>query len=442
MLNPSRFECPRCGFGIRPGDGQCGRCGEDLRSTVRPVQTSFSTVKFDKGKVEESSTVRIRTVGQISVARPDSALQFREDDLQRRERALLEKERRLAALADMLDEREQEIKAMPMAEPIKPPDPIEMDEVRQKVREDMLRQFEPEMEALQSQLDEKEEELRQVRLKAESPGEADVRSPVVDQDELDRLTVEIFEELQGQLQRAPSITDAGVLRTNINKLDEMLGGGIPQGHTVLFNGSPGTMKSTLVYTILHRAAVNDGYNGLYLSLEQSKRSVLRQMGRMGMPLEATGGRLMVADLQDLREGMVDVHGNWREVILQYVMKIQSETGFKVFALDSLESFKAITEHQFERQELKDLFDWFKSLGITVLVISENISDDYDEANQGEAYLSDGIMEMLMKEMNDSRVQRWIRCVKMRGTKTDSRYYSIFHGENGFNLSLPLANQPF
>ncbi|MCG7845195.1 MAG: AAA family ATPase, partial [Methanomassiliicoccales archaeon] len=311
-----------------------------------------------------------------------------------------------------------------------------------KVREDLLRQFEPELEALQSQLDEKEAELQQARLKVNMLESGETLAPAVDQEELERLTEEIFKELRGQLEQVPSFTDPGVLRTHINKLDEVLGGGIPQGHTVLFKGSPGTMKSTLAYTILHRVAVEDGLNGLYLSLEQSKRSIMKQMEKMGMPLDATSGRLKVADLRDLREDMAEEHGNWREVLLHYVQKVQGETGFKVFVLDSLESFKAMTEHHFGRQELKELFDWFKSLGITVLIISENVADDYDEAVQGEAYLADGIMELLMREMNDSRVQRWIRCVKMRGTKTDARYYSIFHDENGFNLSLPLANQPF
>jgi KaiC/GvpD/RAD55 family RecA-like ATPase len=166
------------------------------------------------------------------------------------------------------------------------------------------------------------------------------------------------------------------------------------------------------------------------------------MERMGMPEAATNGRLKVMDMRELRKEMAEHEGNWRELIMGYVHREQEATGFKLFALDSLESFKALTEHCFSRQDLKDLFDWFKSLDITVLVISENISDEYDETEQGEAYLSDGIMEMLMREMTDSRVQRWVRCVKMRGANVDNRYYSMFHDGKEFNLALPLANQPF
>lgn len=442
MIPPSRFECPRCGFGIRPGDAQCGRCGEDIiPKPPKPIQAGFSTVRLNKDKMEETSTVRIRSVENIMVARPDSNLQFRMHDLERRERALQEKERKLTALAEGLEERAQVVEAVIPVGPTVPGS-TEMDEMRQKFREDLLRQFEPELEALQSQLDEKEAELQQARLKVNMLESGETLAPAIDQQELERLTEEILQELRGQLEYVPAVIDPGVLRTHITKLDEVLGGGIPHGHTILITGSPGTMKSTLTYTILHRAAAVDGLSGLYLSLEQSKRSILRQMEKMGMPLEAAEGKLKVADLRDLRQDMAEQPGNWREVLLHYVKKEQRETGFKVFVLDSLESFKAMAEQSFSRQELKDLFDWFKSLGITVLVISENVTDDYDEANQGEAYLSDGIMELMMRELNDSRVQRWVRCVKMRGMKTDARYYSLFHDGKGFNLSLPLANQPF
>lgn len=435
-LPPSRFECPRCGFGVRPGEMQCGRCGEDLKpKATQPVQVNLTAVKLERGKDSDGSGVHIRTVETIQVARPDSSMQMRADALEKRERELKERERRLNVLSDQLKERS---KAVPECKEAQPS--VDMDEVRRRLREELARHFEPELEALQAQLDEKEAELQEARLKLQMM-DAGQHMEVVDQAELARITEEILRELRDQVGAPLKVEDPGVLRTHIPRLDEVLGGGIPQGHIVLFNGAPGTMKSTLTYTILHRAAMN-GTPGLYLSVEQSRRSILRQMERVGMPEADAKGLLKVMDMRELRKEMAEHEGNWRELILNYVRKEQEASGFKVFVLDSLESFKALTEHGFNRQDLKDLFDWFKSLNITVLVISENISDDYDETAQGEAYLSDGIMEMLMREMNDSRVQRWVRCVKMRGSKADNRYYSMFHDGKDFNLSLPLANQPF
>ncbi len=442
MRPPSRFECPRCGFGIHPGDEQCARCGEDLRPWIsNPVQVDLSTVHLDKTKVDKYSTTRIRSVENVTVSRPDSSLQLKGDEMVRREEALIERERKLAVLAESLDEQARQLEAEPKTEAA-PIGSSEMDELRKRIKEELTRQFQPELEALQSLLKERGTELQEVQLKLRMMEADETLGPAVDPKVLARLTEEIFQELRAQLDFPPLVSEVGLLKTNISKLDGILGGGIPQGHIVLFNGAPGTMKSILAYTILHRAAVRNETKGLYFSVEQSKRSILRQMEKVGMPLAATGDRLKVMDLHDLREEMAGQEGNWREILLSYVQKVQKETGFKIFVLDSLESFKAVTEHSFARQDLKDLFDWFKSLGITVLVISENSSNEWDEAYQGEAYLSDGIMELLMREMGDSRVQRLIRCVKMRGVNVDTRYYSMFHDGKELNLSLPLANQPF
>ena len=59
--------------------------------------------------------------------------------------------------------------------------------------------------------------------------------------------------------------------TYIEGLDETLGGGLPAGHVVLLSGLPGTMKSTLSYSILHWNARERGAKCLYVSLEHRGR---------------------------------------------------------------------------------------------------------------------------------------------------------------------------
>ncbi|HNU36494.1 MAG TPA: ATPase domain-containing protein, partial [Methanomassiliicoccales archaeon] len=316
QLPPSRFECPRCGFGVRPGEMQCGRCGEDLKpKATQPVQVRLTSVKLERDKGDECSTVRIRSIETIQVGRPDSTMQLRGDELDRREKELRERERRLNILSDELEERSKKPPEKKEEQPS-----VDMDEVRRRLREELTRHFEPELEALQAQLDEKEAELQEARLKLQML-DAGQEMEAVDEAELARITEDIFRELRSQVGASLKVEDTGVLRTYISRLDEVLGGGIPQGHIVLFNGAPGTMKSTLTYTILHRAAVN-GMPGLYLSVEQSRRSILRQMERMGMPEAATDGRLKVMDMRELRKEMAEHQGNWRELIMNYVRKEQ------------------------------------------------------------------------------------------------------------------------
>jgi KaiC/GvpD/RAD55 family RecA-like ATPase len=66
-------------------------------------------------------------------------------------------------------------------------------------------------------------------------------------------------------------------RTHVVGLDENIGGGIPQGHIVFVAGVTGSMKSSLAYYMLYKNAKVEGTNGLYISLEQSKRTLVRQM---------------------------------------------------------------------------------------------------------------------------------------------------------------------
>ena len=71
-------------------------------------------------------------------------------------------------------------------------------------------------------------------------------------------------------------------KTYINGFDKELGGGIPDGHIVLVSGSPGTMKSTIAYNMLYNNVKDQDILGAFISLEQSKKSLLFHMKRIGM----------------------------------------------------------------------------------------------------------------------------------------------------------------
>ena len=43
------------------------------------------------------------------------------------------------------------------------------------------------------------------------------------------------------------------LKTYIERFDQELGGGIPKGHVVLVSGTPGTMKTSLVFSIIYNS---------------------------------------------------------------------------------------------------------------------------------------------------------------------------------------------
>jgi KaiC/GvpD/RAD55 family RecA-like ATPase len=63
------------------------------------------------------------------------------------------------------------------------------------------------------------------------------------------------------------------IKTNIQGLDVLLGGGIPLHHNVFVCGGPGTGKTCLSMEFLYRGALV-GDNGLFLSLEEDSDSLI------------------------------------------------------------------------------------------------------------------------------------------------------------------------
>ncbi|MCK7502862.1 MAG: hypothetical protein MZV70_01345 [Desulfobacterales bacterium] len=67
-------------------------------------------------------------------------------------------------------------------------------------------------------------------------------------------------------------------------------GGVPEGHLVLVAGTPGTMKSSLCYYMLYNHALESGTTSVYVTLEQSRDSLLKQMEKMGMHTDQVDGQ--------------------------------------------------------------------------------------------------------------------------------------------------------
>jgi KaiC/GvpD/RAD55 family RecA-like ATPase len=230
-----------------------------------------------------------------------------------------------------------------------------------------------------------------------------------------------------------------VLKTHIEGLDAVLGGGIPRGHLVLVCGTPGTMKSTLCFTTMYHNAAQ-GRKGLYISLEQDGENLLRSMKKLGMT-EAEE-RVHVLDLSMLRRELGDKERqkDWASMLVDVTRHAVAEDRYGMVTIDSLEAFYALAELGNPRREMFHLFTRIKELDVTTFFISEIPIGERQLTKYGEDFLTDGILLLEHFDVGETDVQLRIRCVKMREMRQQHGYFAVSHDGKRFLVSQVLSHR--
>jgi KaiC/GvpD/RAD55 family RecA-like ATPase len=230
------------------------------------------------------------------------------------------------------------------------------------------------------------------------------------------------------------------MKTYVEGYDRILEGGIPLNHIVLLAGTPGTMKSTLSYYMLYHNVLDSDAVAVYVTLEQSRESLLRQMEKMGLETDPVKERLHVLDLSLIRRKLKELSagGSWMQVFRGYLTNLRQTLKFQYVVIDSLDVLKTMAGSSQSRTDLFYLFEWLRELGCTVILISEASPEKLLDGTCDEGYLSDGIIILKMQVVRDVETQRRIRTVKMRETNHDPSYYSLLFNEGKFQVTKVIS----
>jgi len=220
------------------------------------------------------------------------------------------------------------------------------------------------------------------------------------------------------------------LRMGVPGLDEMMGGGLPRGYSLLIAGPSGSGKSILASAFLAEGA-REGETGVIAAFEQRPNK--------------SRGPMMAELIESGRVGVVEAQTSTLsvdEIARQLITEIHRLKASRV-VIDSLSGFELALAPTFRedfRESLSRMMSTLSAAGVTVLMTSE-LEDRYNDLRfspYGAAFLTDAIIVQRYIEV-DSRLQRVLAVVKVRASM-HSNELRLFHiDDDGIKIGVMLAD---
>jgi circadian clock protein KaiC len=213
------------------------------------------------------------------------------------------------------------------------------------------------------------------------------------------------------------------LRTGVPGLDDMMGGGIPEGDAVMLTGPAGSGKTTFAAQFVAQG-LSEGANCVVGVFEEYPEAYLARAktGLVDFGEMIKANRLAVVYLRPMTLS-VD------EMLVEFVNAVQRVGATRV-VIDSLSGFEIALAPTFRldfRESLYRLVGALTATGVTVLMTAEVIEvfPEIRFTNERVSFVTDDILVQRYVEI-DGRLEKVLAVVKMRGSahSRDFRVYDL------------------
>jgi circadian clock protein KaiC len=240
----------------------------------------------------------------------------------------------------------------------------------------------------------------------------------------------IAAKLPERLEKAP---------TGIVGLDEITFGGLPRGRATLICGTPGCGKTMLGVEFLVNGARTYSEPGVFVAFEETKDELTVNSASLDFDLDELVRLGMLAidhihvDPNEIAEtGEYDLEGLF--IRLKYAIE---SIGAKRVVLDTIETlFSGFSNTALLRAEIRRLFQFLKSFGVTAIVTGERGENSLTRYGL-EEYVADCVI-LLDHRVSDQITTRRLRIVKYRGSSHGTNEYPFIIDEQGFSV-LPVTS---
>src|SRR5262245_40215249 len=227
--------------------------------------------------------------------------------------------------------------------------------------------------------------------------------------------------------------------TGIDGLDEITGGGLPQGRPTLVCGSAGCGKTLLAMEFLARGALQYGEPGVFMSFEETAEELSANVRSLGFDLDQlVEEKKLLIDFVRVEPSEIEETGEYdlEGLFVRLGLAIDS-LGAKRVVLDTLESlFGGFQTEGVLRAELRRLFRWLKDRGVTAVITGER-GDGQLTRHGLEEYVSDCVL-VLDHRVEEQLSTRRLRVVKYRGSAHGTNEYPFLIDEKGLSV-LPITS---
>ena len=220
--------------------------------------------------------------------------------------------------------------------------------------------------------------------------------------------------------------------TGIKQLDEMLGGkGLYRGSALLISGTAGSGKSSLSASILNAACMR-GEKVMYVSFEESRQQVLRNMASIGIEIKQwiDKGLFHFENFRSVTLG-IEAH------LVNMIDTLEREKP-SLLVIDPLSSLSNTNIHQQSRSLALRVLHYIQSVGITCLFTEIADLDNLEKSSMEISSLMDSWILLRYMEVDGLRMKT-LTIIKARGMKHFDQVCELIMSENGIELRELKAN---
>jgi len=227
--------------------------------------------------------------------------------------------------------------------------------------------------------------------------------------------------------------------TGIQGLDELTGGGLPQGRPTLLCGSAGCGKTLLAMEFLVRGAVDSGEPGVFMAFEENTGDLAKNFASLGHDLKALAAqKKLLLEFVHIERSEIEETGEYdlEGLFIRLGHAIDS-IGAKRVVLDTIEAlFSGLSDTAILRAELRRLFRWLKEKGVTAIITGERGESSLTRYGL-EEYVADCVI-LLDHRVEGQMATRRMRIVKYRGSTHGTNEYPFLIDEGGISI-LPITS---